>query len=95
MFNITVSSLKGTTPYPVPPKIKVAAPGMTDANGTFHQGLRGFLFFFFPVADGWYTPEKTNMTLGNPLLEDVFNLLKLGIFQCHVRFQECKSLVFC
>ena len=53
----TVSSLKGTTPYPFPPKIKISAPGMTDANGAFHQGLRGFLCFF-PVTDGWYTSEN-------------------------------------
>ena len=35
------------------------------------------------------TPAKTNMTMENPPLEDVFSL-EHGIFQCHVSFQGCK-----
>ena len=34
-------------------------------------------------------PPKTNMTMDNPPLEDVFPIRKIGTFQCHVSFQGC------
>ena len=38
------------------------------------------------------THPKTNMTMENPPLEDVFPIRKIGTFQCHVSFQGCKPL---
>ena len=38
--------------------------------------------------------KKTCMTMENPPFEGVFFPLKMGIFQCHVSFQGCKSISF-